>query len=105
MSSLPVLVNAAGGATIGHTEWNPRAYRCHLSIVREDDGSFSAIVMNLPGTGSCGKTVEEAIANAREAISGTIETYMEDKEEIPWIDITQYMIPSSAIQKWILVHV
>ncbi len=105
MSTLPDLVNATGRARVGETNWNPRAYRCHLAVVKEDDGTFSAIVLNLPGTGSCGDTEEEATLNAREAIAGTIETYIEDREEIPWIDITAYSIPNGAAQKWILVHV
>ncbi len=29
------------------------AYRCHVCLICEEDGTFSAIVLNLPGAGSC----------------------------------------------------
>jgi predicted RNase H-like HicB family nuclease len=80
---------------------SPGAHRCHLAMIREDDGTYSVIVLNLPGTGSCGDTEEEAMANVREAVRGVIETYAEDGEEIPWI--TDYEIPSGASLKWVLV--
>ncbi len=91
--------------TIGEPIWNPRAYRCHVALIHEKDGAFPAIVLNLPGAGSCGDSEEEAIANAREAVAGVIESYLSENAEIPWIDQTQYTVPSGAKQKWILVNV
>jgi predicted RNase H-like HicB family nuclease len=85
--------------------FNPNSYRCHVALLREDDGTFSAIVLNLPGTGSCGDTEEEAIANAREAAAGVIESYIHDHESIPWVDETKYTFPEGAKQRWILVNV
>ncbi|MBI1903337.1 MAG: type II toxin-antitoxin system HicB family antitoxin [Planctomycetes bacterium] len=76
-----------------------------MAIVREDDGRVSVIVLNLPGVGSCGDTEDEAIANAREAIRATLETYIEDKEEIPWVDSNSASVPDGAKLKWILVNV
>lgn len=84
---------------------NPRSFRCHLAVLREDDGTFSAIVMNLPGAGSCGESEGEAIANAREAIAGVIESYLASSEAIPWRSEAQYIIPDGARQEWILVDV
>lgn len=81
----------------------PKAYRCHLAIVREDDSSFSAIVVNLPGVGSCGDSEDEAVANAREAIIGALESYNEDGAKIPWVISTHESIPEGAKTKWILV--
>jgi predicted RNase H-like HicB family nuclease len=81
-------------------------YRCHICYIAEDDGTFSAIVLNLPGVGSCGKTIEEATTNVREAILGTIESYIEDGEQIPWKDSTldSDNLPKDSVQKWILVN-
>jgi len=100
----PVLLNDSGSFTIGPTAFDPSSVRCHLAILREEDGSFSSIVLNLPGAGSCGDSEEEAVANAREAVVGLIETYKEDGDPIPWKDTTQYSVPEGAVQKWILVN-
>ncbi len=80
------------------------AYRCHIALVEEDDGSFSAIVLNLPGAGSCGKTREEALANVEEAIRGVIESYETDGQEIPWQDSDLDGVPAGAERTWILVN-
>ena len=79
------------------------AYRCHVCMIREDDGTFSAIVLNLPGCGSCGDTKDEAIANVREAVLGVIESHRTANEPIPWQDAESDDIPNGASQKWILV--
>ncbi len=82
----------------------PKAYRCHICTIREDDGTFSVIVLNLPGCGSCGDTEEEAIANARGAILGVVESHLSAGEEIPWTDSMSSDIPKGAMHKWILVN-
>jgi predicted RNase H-like HicB family nuclease len=85
--------------------WSARtAYRCHVGLIREEDGSFSAIVLNLPGAGSCGETEQEALENVREAILGVIESYLASGEEIPWKDSESEDIPAGAKTKWILVN-
>jgi len=86
-------------------QWsNPVAYRCRVCLIPEDDGTWSAIVLNLPGAASCGNTEEEALANAREAIVGLIESYLADREPIPWNDAKPNDIPQGATQTWILVN-
>jgi predicted RNase H-like HicB family nuclease len=79
------------------------SYRCHLAILHDEDGAFSAIVLNLPGAGSCGDTEEEAIANAHEAVTGVIQSYIDDGLEIPWQAPGSYSIPESATETWISV--
>lgn len=79
-------------------------YRCHVCFVEEEDGTFSAIVLNLPGCGSCGDTMEEAERNVREAIVGVIESYVEAGEGIPWCMTESEDIPRNATLKWILVN-
>ena len=47
-------------------------------VVRpEEDGRFSAAVPALPGCASWGETLEEAVANVREAAEGMIEAMNE----------------------------
>jgi predicted RNase H-like HicB family nuclease len=79
-------------------------YRCHVCLIPEDDGTFSAVVLNLPGAGSCGDTKEKAIENVREAILGVIASHREHGEEIPWKDARPGDIPAEGTSKWILVN-
>jgi predicted RNase H-like HicB family nuclease len=84
-------------------DWRARkAYRCHVCLIPEDDGSYSAIVLNLPGCGSCGTTEKEAIENVHEAVLGVIESHIEAGEEVPWID--KYDVPKDQKTKRILVN-
>jgi predicted RNase H-like HicB family nuclease len=84
-------------------DWT-QAYRCHVCLIPEEQGGYSAIVLNLPGAGSCGDSEEEALTNVREAIEATIESYLEAGEEIPWQDSSRDDIPEGAKQTWILVN-
>ena len=79
--------------------------RCHIGFVPENDGTWSAIVLNLPGVGSCGKTFEEARLNVRESIVAAIESYSLSGEDIPWEDSEPSDIPDGAILRWIIVNV
>ena len=96
--------------TAGHGEskegWGDRhsSYRCHICTIREEDGTFSVIVLNLPGCGSCGDTKEEAQQNVREAILGVIESHLQAGEQIPWKDSTSKDIPEGCEHKWIIVN-
>jgi len=81
-----------------------KIYFCHLAILREEDGSFSVLVLNLPGCCSCGDSEDEAIENVREAVVGAVESYIEDGLAVPWQTLDEYTIPEGAKQKWILVH-
>jgi predicted RNase H-like HicB family nuclease len=101
------LNNKAVSRTVGEEEWTeaPKSYRCHVLLLKEEDGAHSALVLNLPGVGSCGDTEEEAMRNVREAATGAIESYLAAGESIPWIDSIGAEIPDTAKQKWILVHV
>lgn len=50
---------------------------------QDDDGGYWTDVPELPGTGSQGKTLEEAIANTTEAITLMVEYLREKGEPIP----------------------
>lgn len=91
-------------ATFHDPVWGPATYRCHICLTREDDGGFSAVVLNLPGCGSCGTTREEAIQNVREAIRGVVASHVELGEDIPWCNSMTCEIPKDADQKWIIVN-
>jgi predicted RNase H-like HicB family nuclease len=45
--------------------------------LKEDDGGYTVIVPALPGCVTFGETIDEAIAMAKEAIEGYIETLNE----------------------------
>jgi predicted RNase H-like HicB family nuclease len=108
MSAVEITLDRTGTCPeIDRDKWikAPRSYRCHVLLIREDEGDYSAVVLNLPGVGSCGATEAEAIVNAREAIRGAIESYLDADEEIPWKVSRAADIPDDAKQKWILVHV
>jgi len=103
--SIVEVENTAGRGEI-KDEWGQRdsSYRCHICAVREEDGTFSVLVLNLPGCGSCGDTKEQAQQNVREAILGVIESYREAGEEIPWKDTTSNDLPKDCEHKWIIVN-
>ena len=95
----PSLVGSDVPTTFRDPVWNPAIYRCQIRLTREEDGSFSAIVLNLPGCGSCGDTEEEALQNVREAVRGVIESHVAAREDIPWVNS-----PRDAHQLWIVVN-
>ena len=82
----PLLTNESRRTLeVGGIDWEPKSYRCHLAIVRESDGDYSAIALNLPGAGSCGETEDEAVANAKEAILGVIRGHLDRFGHVPRI--------------------
>lgn len=52
-------------------------------IVAEPEGGYSVFVPALPSVATQGETIEEARANAREAIEGYLEVMHEDGLSIP----------------------
>jgi len=97
--------NTAQTRTIeGLSELDETVFHCHVAMIRENDGSFSAIVLNFPGVGSCGNTEEEAMENVKEAIRGMIESYKASNDPIPWKDPISEDVPEDAKTKWILVN-
>ena len=71
-----------------------------ILIHKADEGGFWAEVPALPGCFSQGETVEETIANTKEAIDLHISVLKEDNEEIPVDDefiISRVRIESIAV--------
>jgi predicted RNase H-like HicB family nuclease len=60
------------------------AYLCHFRP--EPEGGFTVTCPKLPPVVSYGETLEEAQANAREAIELCLEVMREDGEPIPLLD-------------------
>jgi predicted RNase H-like HicB family nuclease len=89
-----------------HVEWqNNSAYRCDVYVEQDDNGRYTAYVLNLPGAASDGDSVEEAIENVAESVRGLILVYKDSGEAIPWKDYTNEDIPANARRKRILVNV
>lgn len=55
---------------------------------RDDEGGYHAFVPALPGCHSQGDTLDEAVANLREAIELYIESLRDHGEPVPSEDIT-----------------
>lgn len=104
MSTVVSWKNAARTKYVEEPDWRAAAgHRLHLLIIKEGDGTFSAVVLNLPGTGSCGETEEEATANAKDAARAALDVYHDSGEEIPWKDTAAVAIPAGAKQKWVIL--
>lgn len=70
--------------------------RCHVGFLREDDGTYSAIVLNLPGCGTCGDTIEDATHHLSDAVNATLDSYGNNP---PWI--SNYELPTDMDIRWI----
>lgn len=66
-------------------------YRIRLE--KEEEGGYTVIVPALKGCVTFGETVEEAIAMAKEAIEGYIETLNDLGKEVPTDnDVLEYTV-------------
>ena len=84
--------------------WNEtEPYKFLVQTTVDEDGIYSAVALNLPGTGSCGPTKETALSRFHEAASGMIESYLESGKKIPWKAIKPSEIPADA--QWISLNV
>ncbi|MCX6698388.1 MAG: type II toxin-antitoxin system HicB family antitoxin [Methanomicrobiales archaeon] len=54
-----------------------------ILLRKEPEGGYTVIVPSLPGCITYGKTIEEAISMAKEAIELYIESLIEHGDEIP----------------------
>jgi len=52
-------------------------------LIKEEEGGYTVKVPALPGCVTFGETIEEAIAMAREAIEGYIETLNDLGKKVP----------------------
>ena len=54
-----------------------------IILRREPEGGYTVLIPSLPGCITYGKTVEEAIEMAKDAIKGYVESLIEDGVEVP----------------------
>ena len=54
-----------------------------LVFTPQIEGGYVAQVRELPGANSQGDTIEEAVINVCEALTGVLEVYLEDGP-VPW---------------------
>jgi len=55
-----------------------RTFSYQIILRKEPEGGYTVLVPSLPGCVTYGKTVEEAIEMARDAITGYVESLIED---------------------------
>ena len=58
-------------------------FQYSVVFMPEEEGGYSVFVPALPECHTQGETIEEALANAREAIELCLEGRLADSEEIP----------------------
>jgi antitoxin HicB len=74
---------------------NTLNYRIRLE--KEEEGGYTVIVPALAGCVTFGETVEEAIAMAKEAIEGYIETMIDLGKKVPTDnDVLEYTVSVEA---------
>jgi predicted RNase H-like HicB family nuclease len=54
-----------------------------INLIPDEEGGYTVVVPLLPGCVSYGRTIEEATANAREAIKLHLQTLAANDEPIP----------------------
>src|SRR4029079_12941247 len=53
------------------------------TLIREDDGTYSAVILEFPGCVSQGDTPNEAISNLEDAATAWVEATLEQGQSIP----------------------
>lgn len=78
-----------------------------IYIEKDEDSDYGVSVPDLPGCFSAGSTVEEAIANAEEAILTHLEGLMMDSDPIPYPSNIKELQPkyNSMSGIWVLVSI
>ena len=60
-----------------------RTFSYRITLRKEPEGGYTVMVPSLPGCITYGKTVEEAIEMSKDAISGYVESLVEDGMPVP----------------------
>ena len=64
--------------------YDNNAWSIPIQIHQEEDGGFWCDSQVLPGMATEGETIEECTQNAKEALTGLIESYLDGGKPIPW---------------------
>ncbi|PTQ86848.1 type II toxin-antitoxin system HicB family antitoxin [Nitrosomonas ureae] len=74
----------------------------------EEPSGFSVQFVDIPGAITEGETIEECLFNAAEALSGVIESYIKNGQEIPRpsknVKDAYYIAPDVKIQSALLIR-
>lgn len=68
----------------------------HVLLRKEEDGTYTVIVPSLPGCLTFGRTIEEALAMAKEAAEGFVACMIARGEEVP-VESSDLMVRTIAI--------
>lgn len=68
----------------------------------DDKNAYGVVVPDLPGCFSAGDTLDEAFANAREAITGWIEMELDNNQDIPSPSSLEKIAATPEYKGWIL---
>lgn len=79
----------------------PRQFRCFMAVIREAEGEFSVLVLNLPGAVGSGDTEEDAVSSACDAVRLVAEDYEENGDAIPWS--ADFEVPEGVKLRKVLV--
>jgi antitoxin HicB len=60
-----------------------RTLSYRITLKKEPEGGYTVLVPALPGCVTFGKTLKEAIEMSRDAITGYVESLIEDGEIVP----------------------
>lgn len=74
-----------------------KIYRYKIMLRKEEDGTYTVIIPSLPGCLTFGRTVEEALAMAKEAIEGFIACMTARGEDVP-VESDGSMICTVAVE-------
>jgi predicted RNase H-like HicB family nuclease len=95
------------GADVIHVSRTPRlrekvSMRFHLAIEPGDEThAFGVVVPDLPGCFSAGDTLDEALANAREAIILHLSGLAEDSEDLPVVGSLEQHMKNPSYAGWL----
>lgn len=88
----------------GWEQLGDNVFECRAVICPEPEGGYSAYALRLPGVATQGDTIDEAVANMKEAFRGAVAVYQAENLPIPWEDVNRERPPKS-VERWILVDV
>lgn len=73
-------------------------HRLHIWFQKDDDEERWAVhISELPGCCSSGESKEDALRMIAEALSGLLDSYAEDGEDVPWVVVEE---PVSVGSDW-----
>jgi predicted RNase H-like HicB family nuclease len=65
-------------------ERQKKKWSYQINLIPDEEGGYTVVVPLLPGGISYGGTIEEATANAREAVELHLENLAAHDEPVPW---------------------